>query len=384
MKKVLIVGAGMTGKGFMGEAFDSAPNWEVAYLDKDPRVVEEMLKPEGFTVECSYADKTILHQVTDYQVFLTDEEYSCADFAIASDAIFMPLYPEDFDEACAYLGKILSRRAKENPDQPLDIISVTNFNHYIPHIEEQFLLGLEDDAAREWFKEKVYLRDSIIRRSTIAESNYATKLRTMVVATLLIQQPLHNDIDGDIEWMETRDNIELLKDMKVYTVNSVHATFAYAGYLKGYTTVDQGMNDPEVCEHIEQVISEATHGLVYEFPLTEADIHEMFDFMRIKLDTPLDDTVLRVSWDPIRKLARGDRLTGNAVYCYDHGREPVALMKTMAMAFAYDNPADPRAMEIQEYIKANGIEAAVPHYTGLPADHHIVKTVIANYKEIKA
>jgi len=381
MKSVLIVGSGMLGKGFAGEVFDGADGWKVAYLDKDPRVIEELKKPGGFTVICSYADKTVHHHITDYEAFLTDEEYSCADYAIHCDLIMMPLYPKDFDEACAYLGKVLSRRSRENPDQPLDIISITNYNHYMGHIRDEFLKGLDSDEARAWFEEKVYLRDSIIRRSTVADSNYATNLRTMVVASLLIQPPLHNDLDA-IDWLETRDNLELLKDMKVYTVNSVHATFAFAGYQKGYTTVEQGMEDPEICAHIEEVISEATYGLTHEFPLTEDDVEDMFGFMRIKLDTPLEDTVIRVCWDPIRKLARTDRLTGNAVYCYKHGREPKALMKTMAYAFAYDEPRDPAAVEIQNYIREHGIEEAVPRYTGLPADHHIVQTVIANYKAL--
>ena len=36
MKSVLIVGAGMLGKGFIGEVFDEAENWHVSYLDKIP------------------------------------------------------------------------------------------------------------------------------------------------------------------------------------------------------------------------------------------------------------------------------------------------------------------------------------------------------------
>ena len=83
-----------------------------------------------------------------------------------------------------------------------------------------------------------------------------------------------------------------------------------------------------------------------------------------------------------RKIARQDRLTGNAVYCYEHGREPKALMRSMANVFAYDEPRDPKAVEIQDYIREHGIEEAVPRYTGLPANHHIVQTVIENYKKL--
>ena len=155
MKSVLIVGAGMLGKGFIGEVFDEAENWHVSYLDKDPRVIENLKKPEGFTVECSYEDRTEHRVITDYDAFLTDEQFSAADAAIHADVIMMPLYPEDFDEAIAYLSKMLARRAKENPAQSLDIVCNTNYNHYMNHIRETFLKDLGSDEARKWFEDQV-------------------------------------------------------------------------------------------------------------------------------------------------------------------------------------------------------------------------------------
>lgn len=41
MKNVLIVGAGRLGKGFIGETFDNA-GWNITFLDKDPKVEEEL------------------------------------------------------------------------------------------------------------------------------------------------------------------------------------------------------------------------------------------------------------------------------------------------------------------------------------------------------
>lgn len=46
MKNVLIVGAGRLGKGFIGETFDNA-GWNITFLDKDPKVEEE-LKKQGW------------------------------------------------------------------------------------------------------------------------------------------------------------------------------------------------------------------------------------------------------------------------------------------------------------------------------------------------
>ena len=50
MKNVLIVGAGRLGKGFVGETFDNA-GWNLTFLDKDPRVTEELRKDGCYYVK---------------------------------------------------------------------------------------------------------------------------------------------------------------------------------------------------------------------------------------------------------------------------------------------------------------------------------------------
>lgn len=55
MKQVMIVGAGRLGKGFFGETFDNA-GWKIAFLDKDPRVVEELKMTGSYHVEVHRVD----------------------------------------------------------------------------------------------------------------------------------------------------------------------------------------------------------------------------------------------------------------------------------------------------------------------------------------
>ena len=69
--------------------------------------------------------------------------------------------------------------------------------------------------------------------------------------------------------MEQKDKIELLKDMKVYTINGMHATSAFAGYLKGYTTVEDSIADPEISQLFDDVMEESSFGLTHEFPITK-------------------------------------------------------------------------------------------------------------------
>ena len=75
MKRVLIIGAGRLGKGFVGETFDNA-GWNITFLDKDPRVIDELNRHNKYTVQVFRTDDIIMHEVTNFRAFATDDNYS--------------------------------------------------------------------------------------------------------------------------------------------------------------------------------------------------------------------------------------------------------------------------------------------------------------------
>lgn len=69
--------------------------------------------------------------------------------------------------------------------------------------------------------------------------------------------------------MELRDDLEQLKEIKLYTYNAPHAACAYAGYLKGYKTILEASADPEIAALQDEVLKEAIPGLSKEFGIPE-------------------------------------------------------------------------------------------------------------------
>ena len=378
MYSILVVGAGKEGKGFIGETF-STEGWKVSFLDKDPKVVEA-LKTGSYIVTAHQENGDFKRIITDYDAYLTDAAYSCMDAVVNCDVIALALYPEDIPDAAAYLGKGLTCRAHAE-GKNLTIMCCTNKNHLMPSIEAAFVEALGDEDARLWFQEHVALRDAIVRRSTIAETTSALELNTTVANTLLLQQPVFADFDN-VHWVELSDHIEQLKDIKLYTINGPHATCAYAGYQKGFKTINEAAADPEVAKLMRGVLEEAVPGLSREFNVPEKEI---WNFCTLKQPTnDIVDAIYRVALDPIRKLGHFDRLTGNALFCLKHGIDPVSLIQSMANAFAYDEPRDEKAMEIQQMIADIGIEKTIVQICDLPEDHELVMRVAQAYRKIKA
>ena len=71
MKQVMIVGAGRLGKGFFGETFDNA-GWKIAFLDKDPRVVEELKRTGSYQVEVNIVYYIEKLTVEGYEAYVCD------------------------------------------------------------------------------------------------------------------------------------------------------------------------------------------------------------------------------------------------------------------------------------------------------------------------
>ena len=377
MQSILVVGAGREGKGFLGETF-STDGWQVYFLDKDPEVVNA-LKTGKYNVTVYQENGTFKREITGYEVYGYDEEYSCLPAILEAEVIALCLYPEDIPEAAAYLGKGISERARRNGDK-LTILCCTNKNHSIPAFKKAFENALEGSQERAWFSENAIVTDVIVRRSTNAETTTALDVVTTATMSLLIQPPVYADF-SKTRWMELRDGLEQLKEIKLYTYNAPHAACAYAGYLKGYKTILEASADPEIAALQDEVLKEAIPGLSKEFGIPEEEIWAFCSFPGTK--EKMDDSIYRVAVDPIRKLSRNDRLTGNAMFCFKYGIDPKALIKSIANGMAYDEPRDEKAMLIQNMIREEGIEAAIAKVCGVSADHDLVTRVAAEYKTIK-
>lgn len=379
MKNVLIVGAGRLGKGFVGETFFNA-GWSISFLDSDPKVIEELKNKGRYTVRVHKTDAVVDNVVKGYEAFNTDDSYEVMDKFLQTDLIMFPLYPKDFESAAKYLSKCFEKQYEQYPDKKKTLICLTNKNHIIPQITKYFRENLDNVETRNWFDKHVIIRDSIVRRSTDAETNYSTNLITTAVASLLIQSPVSVDF-SDVKWLELRENIGMLKDIKVFTINGPHAATAYYGYLKGYETIPEASNDLDIAQLIKGVHDTTVEAVMKEYPVTREEIKELEYLPEAKNEMP--DSISRVAYDPIRKLSPHDRFMGVVDLCKKHNLNYDAITKAMACGFAYKNTDDKNSLEIQSSIQKKGIEETVARYIGEESNDEVVVKIVQEYRELE-
>lgn len=103
MKNVLIVGAGRLGKGFVGETFFNA-GWHITFLDKDPRVIDELNKTKTYDVTVHTTEEVFTHTISNFDAYLIDDQQSVIDSFLKTDLVMLPLYPVDFEDAAKALA----------------------------------------------------------------------------------------------------------------------------------------------------------------------------------------------------------------------------------------------------------------------------------------
>lgn len=377
MNNVVIVGAGKEGKGTFGDIFHEN-NWNITFLDKDESVINQLNSKGKYEVEALYVDHTEFHNITNFNAYLISKIEEHLDCVMNADVIALALYPEDILSSLDYLSVGLKERAKNNPEKKLTILCGTNKNHMIKGIENYILNTLEINGL--WYANNVALRDMIIRRSSNASSTDAIELTTKAVQTLLIQSPVYFDAD-EFKWFELCKNLEMMKDIKLYTYNSPHAACAYVGYNFGYKTIEEASKNPIIKKIMDGCVNEAKLGILQKFPISKEELDKFVDAPK-----PLGEEteyITRVAFDPIRKLARYDRLTGIAMICLENNIECPNLIKAIAYGMNYDYSGDLSAREIQNYIKNDGIKNAISKVIGVEVNHKIIDAVADEYESIK-
>lgn len=180
------------------------------------------------------------------------------------------------------------------------------------------------------------------------------------------------------------DNLEMYLQRKIYMINCGHALSGYFGQAKGYTIVQDALRDEEIQKEVRAAVMESASALEKKYGFTRESLEEYMETMMIlRFLTPgVRDEITRVSREPIRKISPNDRIMGPANQCEAYGLENRHLLKGVAYALKYKDPADAQTVELQEFIARNGIEETITKYTGVEKDSRMFRVILEEYKKI--
>ena len=376
MKKAVHFGAGNIGRGFIGLLLSKA-GYHVTFVDVAATLVDDINELGKYYVQIVGDDpKRIL--VENVSAINSDKNLDALlDAIVEADIVTTAIGPNILKFIAPNIAKGLVKRVAVN-QQPLNIIACENMVGGSTALKGFVYNNLPEDAKAK-VDELIGFPDAAVDRIVPLQKNEEK---------LLVQVEPYAEWDVDstgikgeapvIEGMTLVDNLSAYIERKLFTVNTGHASIAYLAYQKDIKDISSAMKNADVVEMARRVWKETGTLLLDKYGFDPEKHWKYVETTESRFANPfLSDEVTRVARGPVRKLSPKDRLVSPATQLIERGKVPEALATVIAAALKFDYNGDKEAVEVQEYIKANGMEAAITHFTGAEAGSKLFELVKA-------
>ncbi|GHU66971.1 mannitol-1-phosphate 5-dehydrogenase [Clostridia bacterium] len=323
--KAIMYGGGNIGRGFIGPLFRAA-GYEVIFIDVQADLVE--------TLNARHAYPLRIISDGGHEDFMIEgiSAINGMDAEAVSDAIAAA-------DICAtavganILGRIAPnlaagiRKRFHGTDSPLNIIICENLLD-----ADKILSGMvqEDftEEERALCGERIGFVEASIGRMVpvqTEEMKDGDPLRVCVerYGNLPVDKDAFKGPIPTIGNMIPFSPFGFYIERKLYVHNMGHAVCAYLGLIAGYEYIFQAIDDAEIRLIAENGMLETARGLAAKYGVDLADLlPHVINLLGRFGNRALKDTCARVGGDPVRKLARGDRLIGASLMCEGQGITP--------------------------------------------------------------
>lgn len=370
-QKVVIIGAGRTGRGMLGELFANAGGYALTFADNDSRLVEGLRRQGYYTVEQKgLLSGDVKHTVVrDFTVLDTAKDHDAYIAAVANaDYVMTALFPEAFDQVAGELAEAVEHRVAHGITSPAAFMLGANFvglrEYYYPRITKAL-----DAAGRDHFERLISLVGTNANRKVVFPAHYDADRYFLTgddKPVLMVDNGFRAVPDGKLPaFFKLTDNLEMYMVEKIWTANLDHCSFGFLGNYYGYSTINQAVRDDNIRRHAYYAWLEGRRAVEAEYglsiPAHEAKLEEYRKFA----SPYFADAIARIGRDPIRKLGKNDRFIGPALLCLKHGITPWYITRCASYGFFYQNRADASSETLRAMVAARGIEATIASVCGL-------------------
>ena len=379
MKKAVHFGAGNIGRGFIGQLLHRS-GYHVTFVDVNAELVNDINELGKYTIEI--VSDTPETEVIDNVSAINSKEHpeELTKAICEADLVTTAIGPNILKFIAPNIAAGLTARVQENT-KPLNIIACENMVGGTT-VLKNFVYEHLDEGTKPKVDELIGFPDAAVDRIVPIQHNEEK---------LLVQvEPFSEwDVDSthvkgerpEIEGLTWTENLPAYIERKLFTLNTGHASVAYAAYQKGIQDIYHAMQDEEILKLVRQVWAE-TSQLIIEKHGFASEMHQAYvEKIESRFKNPhISDDVTRVARGPIRKLGAKDRLVAPATQLLERGHKPEALATVIAAALKFDCAEDQEAVELQGYLKEHGLEAALTHYTGIEAGTELYQLIMSKIK----
>lgn len=355
MGKIAVIGAGKTGRGFIGRLLKEAGR-EIMFIDRNPKLADALNKAGKFSVRFFGNEREPL--AVDHFRACTWENVSFEDIEL----ILVSVGGQNLQDVGKCLGDCLDRSRQYR------IITCENASH--PSLTLKNAIGPA---------QQVLVSEATVFCTTI--EGEGLDIHSENYPCLQFDADLLEGYEPGIRQFRPIKHFSDFLTRKLYTYNAASCVIAYLGWVKGYQNYADAANDKEILELLDRNYQATNQVLCREFGYEKQDQEEFALLSKKKFcDRTIVDTVSRNARDPQRKLAAGERILGPIRLLHKYGEDASILEKTAAAALLYKAPEEDTWTKLQA---ENSSEQILEEICGVRPDEELFSNIMKYVKEIE-
>ena len=380
MKKAVQFGAGNIGRGFIG-ALLSQSGYQVVFADVAEAIIDKINEDKTYTVhvmdvDCKDQKIENISGVNSTKPEAIDEIASADLVTTAVGLVILP-------RIAPTIAQAIEKRMENGVKEPMNMIACENAIRGTSQLKKaifSFLNSEEQAFATRFIGFADCAVDRIVPRALFND-----------VLDVAAEEYYEWDIEST-NWKGKRPQISdanFVKDLspyierKLFTLNSGHAICAYLGFLHGHETVLQSISDRAISDIVYQAMQESGNGLIQKFALDETKHHAYIDRIVARFQNPyLEDSVLRVGRDPIRKLSADERVIKPLMTAVSYGCGVDHLLFGAAAALHFVNSEDLQSVRLQQMLQSKGVMHTLCEYSGLTLENPLTQRITDIYRAL--
>lgn len=352
MSKIVIIGAGKTGRGFLARLLKEQ---DIYFVDKNKDLVDALNGEQKVCIEFFGGRKPAL--TFGFRGAYTWETVN-ADIFAGAEVILVAVGGSNL----ADVGKELKK-----------------------YVTDSTKIIVCENASAPAKKLKTAMDMPALR---VAESTVFCTTIEKEASSLVINSEWYPYLqyDGDtfgdlaLDGLKAVFNFGGFLDRKLFTYNSASCIIAYLGALKGYTMYGDAANDPEILAMLDKNYEIINECICREYGYEENDQKEFALLSRDKFtDRTLADTVTRNAREPQRKITPAERIVAPMLLQQKYGKDSSVLEKALAAALLYTPDEE---TEWKAILAEKGYEGVLQDICALDKDSAIFARVL-NLAETK-
>lgn len=399
--KALHFGAGNIGRGFIAPLL-VASGYHVVFADIDSDIIHKLNETDFYTVhiingnnhdhnhnDTSHHQEQVISSVSGVLSNSRNETIPVlADPSV--QLVTTAVGPDVLKKIAPTIAKGMQARRKANAGA-LNVIACENRVGGTTELSRYVFEHLPTDDEKTWVDQYVGFAccsvDRIVPPGDCAVNKREHSLDVLVEdfhEWVVDEGALKRVIEPKVKGMQLTRDLEAYVERKLFTLNCAHAIAAYLGHAKGYRTIHETMQDQHIYDVVRGALQESGDALIRKYQFERAAHMEYIEKVLSRISDPsLDDSVVRVGRQPLRKLVKADRLLGPANLAAGYGLPNDNLLRGVAAAFAYDEEEDEQSVELQDDIRRLGIGEVVAKFTGYLDGSEEYGKVVQAYNDLR-